>query len=86
MVHAEWENWLLDENARCHQVSMMLREQHSIASSEEAQGIDGEAVLELGEGDWSKVQDLKRWQEEYCGSCRRDQEDQSVVRKRFVSR
>lgn len=86
MMHAEWENWLLDENTRCHQVGMMLREQQSTSSTKGAQRVDGEVVLELGEGDGRGVEDLRRWQEEYCGSCRTDQEDLFMVRKPFAPR
>lgn len=68
MLSAEWENWLLDESARCAQVHSMLQE-----SRERGEGAatKGEPLQQTGEPDERM---LRRWQAEYCGSCRRDKE------------
>ncbi|KAI9740703.1 MAG: SNF1-interacting protein [Claussenomyces sp. TS43310] len=76
MIRAEWENWLLDENTRCKQVEMMLAENEpSVATTRTAKDAEGQEVLEAKQrGRQSKMDDLRKWQEEYCGSCRREQE------------
>lgn len=76
MIRAEWENWLLDENTRCKQVAMMLRESRvNISPTNKIKGADGQRVLEALEKDkLEKVDNLRKWQEEYCGSCRKEHE------------
>jgi len=76
MMRAEWENWLLDENMRCKQVRMMLQEdQTNISPTKRIKGVDPQLVLDGKEKDkLSKREALKQWQEEYCGSCQREQE------------
>lgn len=71
MLRAEWENWLFDENARCMQVKSMLREgENGIGATKKGQ----EARQQPMGGKAEKMEALRRWQEEYCGSCRREQE------------
>ncbi|KAI2630956.1 hypothetical protein GGR54DRAFT_584919 [Hypoxylon sp. NC1633] len=85
MMHAEWENWLLDENRRCEQVGGVLAAWNSSESGAGAQGLGerGEGKgkeEEKGKGkgkeerDEAKYRSLKSWHEEYCGSCRDDRE------------
>jgi hypothetical protein len=76
MLKAEWENWLLDENTRCKQVQMMLRENRgSISPNRRIKGADSQQVLDAKERERSgKMDDLRKWQEEYCGSCKVEQE------------
>ncbi|KAH7418195.1 hypothetical protein BKA64DRAFT_730025 [Cadophora sp. MPI-SDFR-AT-0126] len=70
MVKAEWENWLLDENQRCRQVQIMLQEDQKRTptgggDSQQTTGIRGQA---------GRMDELRRWQEDYCGSCRLEQQ------------
>lgn len=64
MLRAEWENWLQDEISRCTQVKHMLLQT--------AEG--GEAQQVVGGRGGEKLEGLRLWQEEYCGSCRREQD------------
>jgi hypothetical protein len=73
MLRAEWENWLLDENTRCKQVQWILRENKTkLSSSEKGKAPDFQLHLDSKEKD--KMEVLRQWQEEYCGSCKREQE------------
>jgi hypothetical protein len=76
MLKAEWENWLLDENTRCKQVQMMLRENRRGKSpNKRVKGADSQQVLAAKERERSsRMDDLTRWQEDYCGSCKLEQE------------
>lgn len=77
MVRAEWENWLLDENARCKQVQLILREHRTSPSpnKKNTKGTDSQKILEAKERERKeKLDELRRWQEEYCGSCKMEQE------------
>jgi hypothetical protein len=77
MLRAEWENWLLDENARCKQVQLILREHRTSPSSNKknTKGTDSQKILEAKERERKeKLDELRRWQEEYCGSCKMEQE------------
>lgn len=76
MMRAEWENWLLDENARCKQVQTLLRENRTNApSNKKIKGTESQKVIEAKERERkNRLEDLKRWQEEYCGSCKMEQE------------
>src|SRR5450756_139937 len=50
MMRAEWENWLLDENARCKQVQMLLRENRTSASpNKKSKGTYSQKILEAKE-------------------------------------
>jgi hypothetical protein len=88
MMRAEWENWLLDENTRCKQVQMMLRENvTNISPTQRIKGADPQQVPDMKERDrLSKRENLKRWQEEYCGSCQQEQELLFEGRQRLSSR
>jgi hypothetical protein len=88
MMRAEWENWLLDENTRCKQVQMMLREdQMNMSPTKRIKGADPQQVLDAKEKDkMNKMENLRRWQEEYCGSCQREQELLFEGRQRLASR
>jgi hypothetical protein len=77
MMRAEWENWLLDENTRCKQVQMMLRESEtSVVSTKKSKSTEGQRLLEKEKEKEKKarMESLRMWQEEYCTSCIHDQE------------
>ena len=72
MISAEWENWLLDENQRCRQVRHMLQGDRS---SRRSKGADKQQVLDIRELEKSgRLDELRRWQEDYCGSCRLEED------------
>lgn len=74
MIRAEWENWLLDENTRCKHVQSMLREARPIVPSKKSKGSDSQQVLATKGREAEKLEALKKWQEDYCGSCKIEQE------------
>lgn len=85
MIQSEWENWLIDENSRCDQVQLALREPDAPASSssrskKEKAGAGGQKVLQ-DKGDDKKWEALKLWHEEYCGSCKQDQDALMIERE-----
>lgn len=76
-MKAEWENWLLDENTRCKQVEMMLvhNKSTSAASLKKSLSREEQEEAEAKErGRQSTLENISKWQDEYCGSCRREQE------------
>ncbi|KAI1777876.1 hypothetical protein F4818DRAFT_328007 [Hypoxylon cercidicola] len=81
MLHAEWENWLLDENHRCEQVQAVLESSaDGLKGNEAAQKVLG-GVGEDGSG--KRRENLQRWHDEYCGSCRADRETLMGERERL---
>lgn len=72
VMKAEWENWLLDENMRCKQVEILLEDNTS--NSTAASDFNGTSaeMQQVIDAKARKVDNLRRWQEEYCGSCHRD--------------
>lgn len=76
MLKAEWENWLLDENMRCKQAAMILRENRtSTLPTGKTKGGPRQEVLSGNEvsGDDS-MNSLRQWHQEYCGSCKAEQD------------
>lgn len=79
MLRAEWENWLLDENNRCRQVERILRDRdrnqtisHSPLSDTVKGAEKGQQVMD-GKGR-VRLDDVRDWYDEYCGSCRRERD------------
>lgn len=72
MMQAEWENWLLDENIRCKQVQTILRENRTTtAPTKKAKGAKPQQVIDAKEIERSgKMDEMKKWHEEYCTSCK----------------
>ncbi|KAI0383074.1 hypothetical protein F5Y04DRAFT_251765 [Hypomontagnella monticulosa] len=82
MLHAEWENWLLDENHRCEQVGGVLATWNTTNSADKGDRT-AQKVLQndaAGGKDEVKRENLQRWYEEYCGSCRNDRDE--LIRER----
>jgi len=79
LLQSEWENWLANENGRCEQARGLVLEggsgdvQHGVVPGNEAnaQKVPG------GAGESRKKamsrEALRKWHEEYCGSCEADQ-------------
>lgn len=83
MIQSEWENWLADENLRCEQVKMMLSDKSSNGSSSSSSTSSSSktaATVDVSDGkqkvmrpvDEKRIESLKGWHAEYCGSCRRE--------------
>lgn len=80
MIQSEWENWLGDENLRCEQVKMMLTDKSSNGSSSSTSSSSSKtaAATDVSDGkqkvmrlvDEKRIENLKGWHAEYCGSCR----------------
>lgn len=78
MIQSEWENWLADENLRCEQVKMMLTDRSINGSSSSTSSSKTAATTDVSDGrqkvlrpvDEKRIESLKDWHAEYCGSCR----------------
>lgn len=90
MIQSEWENWLADENLRCEQVKMMLVEKSSSSNSSSNSssttttaggGKDKDTVRPIDE---KRVEALKGWHTEYCGSCRLEKDRLLETRLKMV--
>ena len=60
IIEAEWEQWLLSENAKCAQVGKVLRNNNTI-------------MLHDGRPKQHNLTDIKAWHGIYCRSCSREQ-------------
>ncbi|TVY62301.1 putative PH domain-containing protein [Lachnellula suecica] len=76
MMTAEWENWLLDENTRCKQVQTLLRENRTTtAHNKKAKGADYQVVIDVKDRERSgRMDEMRKWHEEYCSSCKLEQD------------
>ncbi|KUI65579.1 hypothetical protein VM1G_00159 [Cytospora mali] len=71
MIQSEWENWLSDENLRCEQVKMMLSEKSS-------------AQKVMRPIDEKRVEALRQWHIDYCGSCKVERDNILEKRTKMV--
>lgn len=76
MMQSEWENWLADENVRCEQVRGIVLEE---GQEGQTQGQRQKVLDEVGKQSLGK-EALRKWHEEYCGSCQADQ--RALMRER----
>lgn len=74
MIKAEWENWLLDENMRCKQVEVLLRELPNNTSKSKKSKPVSQQVLDAQAKERTRLDDLRQWQREYCASCKLEQD------------
>ncbi|TVY48894.1 putative PH domain-containing protein [Lachnellula occidentalis] len=86
MMQAEWENWLLDENIRCKQVQTMLRENLTRAApNKKAKGAESQQILDAkGRERSGKMDEMRKWHEEYCTSCKLEQDMLEKGRKHLT--
>lgn len=93
MIQSEWENWVADENLRCEQVKMMLSDKNgstggnSSGSTTGAAGSGAEGVKEqkvMRPLDEKRVDSLREWHAEYCGSCRVEKDRLLETRMKMV--
>ncbi|KAI0200517.1 PH domain-containing protein [Astrocystis sublimbata] len=88
MLRSEWENWLMDENSRCEQVGVALQEAPATKGSPTGNSIKAQfAQKVLSRNDENGAETgagendgLRRWYDEYCGSCRVDHD--ALMRER----
>lgn len=99
MIQSEWENWLSDENLRCEQVKMMLSEKSGSSSggsssgsskaaastSSGSPGGDGPQQKVMRPIDEKRVEALRQWHVEYCGSCQAERERALETRSNMVT-
>jgi hypothetical protein len=88
MLQSEWENWLLDENNRCYQVGTVLRMWNASSSSSSGRSAtadlanrDAATQKIMKEKDEGRRAALREWYQDYCGSCRQDQEALVIERQ-----
>lgn len=91
MIQSEWENWLADENLRCEQVKMMLSDKSSSSrsndtatSSSSSTAADSTQQKVMRPLDEKRVESLKGWHAEYCGSCRVEKDRLLETRMKMV--
>lgn len=86
MMQAEWENWLLDENIRCKQVQTMLRENRTPATpNKKTKGTESQHILDAkGRERNGKMDEMRKWHEEYCTSCKLEQDTLEKGRKHLA--
>lgn len=71
VLKAEWENWLLDENMRCKQAQMILRENRTnTLPTGKVKGGSHQEVLH----EHDNINELRKWHQDYCGSCKEEQD------------
>lgn len=80
-IRAEWENWLLDENSRCRQAGLMLREDRTTGTT--AQKSRGSQQV-LDDQNRERMDSLRSWQEDYCGSCKMELDTLRKERKHLT--
>lgn len=99
MIQSEWENWLADENLRCEQVKMMLSDKSnggdsgskSNATTSSSSSSNSATVADSSQQqktmkplDEKRVDSLKGWHAEYCGSCRVEKDRLLETRMKMV--
>lgn len=74
MMKAEWENWLLDENSRCKQIQKILQTGISNSPVKRGSKVDTQKILDSDIEKFEGLAELRKWQAEYCGSCKLEQD------------
>lgn len=82
IIQAEWENWLFDENVKCRHIETLLEKNMSDQDSstdnkknQESQGGNSKKSPEAVEKEHNqRMENLRKWQQDYCGSCKIEQE------------
>lgn len=84
MLMAEWENWLLDENARCKQAEMILRENRTVTSNTKSKGKSQKVMGTRDQERMGRLIGLRDWHAEYCKSCKLEQDNLLNGRKHLA--
>ena len=67
ILQAEWENWLLEENAKCKHLGALIHQnsthlvRRQASNKQKALGVDS-----------SRLQKVQAWHQEYCEDCSRE--------------
>jgi hypothetical protein len=69
VIQTEWERWLREEVRRCRQVEVLLGGE-AIQGDDSQPGQTAKAERVFAE----HADNVKQWYEEYCSSCRMEQE------------
>ncbi|CAG7930022.1 unnamed protein product [Penicillium olsonii] len=70
VIQTEWERWLREENRRCRQVEVLLGGEQQ----DDSQDRTAKAERVFAE----HAENVKQWYEEYCSSCRLEQDQVSL--------
>jgi hypothetical protein len=89
VIQSEWENWLADETIRCEQARSILRQSgdkdkdgsDQTASKKQQQQL--QTVLQRPVGP-ERMEALRKWHQEYCGSCQADRDALMAQRKSLI--
>lgn len=71
VVHSEWENWLVDESVRCDQLKLVLEGEKGKDRAKSKKGA-GQKVWQPPMDTSEKREELRKWYDGYCGSCKAD--------------
>lgn len=90
VIQSEWENWLADENHKCEQVRSILQQpgekdkdgMGETPSRKQQQQI--QSVLHRPVGQEEGMEVLRKWHQEYCGSCHADRQALMAQRNSLV--
>ena len=69
MLQAEWESWLMGEGAKCKQLEVAIRQNSTELAARK--GDNGPADRPK---DPIRLEEIRAWHQEYCGSCKQEQE------------
>ncbi|OIW33665.1 PH domain-containing protein [Coniochaeta ligniaria NRRL 30616] len=89
VIQSEWENWLADENVRCEQARSILQQSgekdkdglEQTASKKQQQQLQGVLHRPVGP---ERMEALRKWHQEYCGSCHADRQALMAQRNSLV--
>lgn len=67
MVQAQWENWLVEENAKCKHLGGLIQQN----TTEFLAGKSGSEQKALG-ADPARLEKIRGWHRDYCDSCNKE--------------
>lgn len=69
MLQAEWENWLIEESAKCKQLQTLIHLNNTDMSIRKSGS--GPQALPT---DSHRLEEIRAWHRAYCDSCNKEQE------------
>ena len=67
MMQAQWENWLVEENAKCKHLGGLIQQN----TTEFMAGKSGSEQKALG-ADPARLEEIRGWHRDYCDSCNKE--------------
>ena len=64
MVQAQWENWLVEENARCKRVGALIQQNTTELMAEKSNSTQKTLGV-----DPARLERIRIWHRDYCDSC-----------------